>query len=93
MDYPSGFPPIDASRIITDDRMVKQVPHPRSLGRSRRRARLGHRQHYVTAPSRDVVRLPDGTMIMHSATWSLLKATLEASGAPVAPSHHGDAPC
>jgi len=59
--------------VFINDLMTRQVPHPRSLGRSRRRARLGHRQHYVTIPSQEVIRMPDGSLIMHSASWELLK--------------------
>lgn len=57
--------------------LTERVPHPRSPARARRRALLGHRQHYRIMPSRQVIRMPDGTMVMHPAAWSALKATIE----------------
>ena len=64
------------SRIITNPLLIETVLHARSPARAKRRAARGHRQHYITRPSRSVTRLPDGTLVMHPDTFAILKASM-----------------
>lgn len=75
----SGF------RIYTSTRLVKYVDFPRSLGRSARRRLMGHRQHFVTLPSPDVVRLGSDGLVMHPDTYETMRAacTLQPCGLDV----------
>jgi hypothetical protein len=60
-------------RIVTSLLLTERVQHSRSPSRARRRARQGHRQHYVTRPSRDVYLLSNGSLVMHPATYEVFK--------------------
>lgn len=66
--------------VWTNTLLVETVQHSRSPSRARRRARLGHRQHYRTQPSGKIIHLATGELVMHPAIFTLLKAKLAASG-------------
>lgn len=63
-------------KVMLNNFLVEQVDNPRSPGRAKRRARMGHRQHRITQPSRSVLAMADGTLVMHPETWNTLRTTL-----------------
>lgn len=69
------------TRIITSDLMVERVLYARSPSRSRRRAKRGFPQHYVTRPCRDVLKMPNGDMVMHPAVEIDLRKEIAAQAA------------
>lgn len=67
-------------KIVTNPLMVETVLHPRSPGRAKRRAAMGHRQHTITRPMRQAYKLPDGSLVMHPEMLEQLKAMVERRG-------------
>lgn len=65
-------------RIIQSPPLTETVLYPRSPGRAARRIRRGFPQHYATRPRKDALRLPDGTVVMHPATYAALVAMVAA---------------
>lgn len=59
--------------VHLDASLTERVQHSRSPARARRRARLGHPQHFVTRPRNAVFRLGD-RLVMHPDTWIALAA-------------------
>lgn len=77
-------------RVITNPLLTEQVQYSRSLGRSARRARMGHRQHFATRPSMKAIKVGD-TLVMHPASYDAFKKMTAsqqaiAPASPVAPS-------
>lgn len=64
--------------IRTNPLLTVTEPYPRSPARAKRRAALGHRQHYRTVPSSTVYQLPGGILIMHPAIADQLTAVIQA---------------
>lgn len=60
-----------AYEIHLNTMITKTVRNARSLGRSNRRARLGHRQHTIEVPGDPL--LTGNTIIMHPQTYERLK--------------------
>jgi len=63
-------------KVTTSAFLTERVLHARSPTRARRRELRGYPQHYVVRPRQDVLHMPDGSLVMHPATWAHLRATL-----------------
>lgn len=59
--------------VHLDPSLTERVQHSRSPARARRRARLGHPQHFITRPRQAVFQLGD-RLVMHPDTWIALAA-------------------
>lgn len=61
--------PLVQLRVIFDTNLTEEqrVQHSRSPARAKRRTAQGHQQHFVIrrGPSRQIIQLPDGTLVMH----------------------------
>jgi hypothetical protein len=68
--------PLFGMRVVTNHFLVETVPHPRSPGRAARRAKRGHRQHYITRPMSKAFSLPDGTLAMHPLVWEQMQRVI-----------------
>jgi hypothetical protein len=64
--------------IYTSDFMVERAQHSRSPARAKRRARLGHPQHFVDRPRRDVLVTADGRMFCHPAVYHQILQEIRA---------------
>ena len=69
--------PIAGVRIITSALLTETVQHSRSPARAKRRAAMGHRQHYRTVPSSTAYRIGDGALVMHPAQAAAIKARID----------------
>lgn len=76
-DFTLGTP-IAGVRIVTSQLLTETVQHSRSPARAKRRAAMGHRQHYRTVPSSTAYRIGDGTLVMHPACAAEIKARMDA---------------
>lgn len=76
-DFTLGTP-IAGVRIVTSLLLTETVQHSRSPARAKRRAAMGHRQHYRTVPSSTAYRIGDGTLVMHPARYAEIKARMDA---------------
>jgi hypothetical protein len=63
-------------RIITNPLLFERVLYARSPSRAKRRAARGYPQHYADRPRKDAIRLPDGTLVMHPATYATFRAMI-----------------
>lgn len=61
--------------VITNPLLTIIVQHSRSPGRAERRKRRGYRQHYVTRPSKEILKVGD-KLIMHPTTWALVRESI-----------------
>lgn len=59
--------------VVLSPLLTEAVLHPRSPGRSRRRAAMGHKQHTIQRPMRTALKMPDGALVMHPDTYAALR--------------------
>lgn len=62
------------TRIVTNDQMLERVQYSRSPARAKRRAKLGHPQHWITRPMRGGIWLDRATLCVHPALYAEMKA-------------------
>lgn len=67
------------SPVVLNVLLTETVMHARSPARAKRRAARGprYRQHYITRGKREILRMPDGTFVMHPDVYDLMIATMK----------------